>query len=37
MPIVADRALVTFDTPGAGGYGATVTYTAYCVSCELDI
>lgn len=28
------RAGTTFDTPGAGGYGATVTYSVECTNCD---
>jgi hypothetical protein len=33
LPIVGNQATATLDNPGAGGYGATVTYTVSCVSC----
>ena len=33
MPIAGTQATVTFDNPGPGGYGASVTYTANCVTC----
>jgi hypothetical protein len=33
MPIAGTQATATFDNPGSGGYGATVVYTANCVTC----
>ncbi len=34
LPIVGTQATVTFDNPGAGGYGAKVTYTVDCITCS---
>jgi hypothetical protein len=33
LSIAGTQATTTLDNPGAGGYGATVTYTADCVTC----